>query len=668
VEKSVTPAPAKDLSIQTPDERTARKKEKKDGKEKKEKSKKRKAVEVADENDEEPPKKHKAVLTKFEKSSQLVERLKKKKKPVANAENTETALPAEGAELHGMNLELAVNANYQDLTPLPQPSNPPEVDSGPIVSSLPPWLSNPTVVQPTTTKPFKELGLSEKVLKNLESKGFTAAFSIQTALIPLVLPCITTHRGDICVSAPTGSGKTLGYAIPLVEILKQKLHTRLRAVVVVPTRDLVQQVTKELEMLAAGTGVRVGTAFGRTNLSQEQKQLVQVGQMYDPEAAAEREKRGRYRPDRSFGDDIDLLPLHVLTFSSTIDILVCTPGRLVEHIKSTRGFSLDDVEFLVIDEADRLLNDSFQGWAKVVVKSLRPKVDASNFVTMLLKWERVVKKIILSATMTRDVGKLAALQLRNPTLVSVTQSTSDAIQDLPSSLCEVAIPVGDGSKKPLYLLGLLRRIIPSDEYTSEEDATEDKALERPSASLGPESKSHTKSGRPNACRILVFTNSNEDAMRLRYILVALEPGFAAQVDTLTKMSSKTGRKALSAFKGGKTTILIASDRASRGLDVPDLSDVVSYDVPRDLTTYVHRAGRTARAGKKGTAWSFYTDSEGWWFWNGIARAPSLHRGGKVHREGIDMLLADADKYEAALDELKDAVAGTSDRGRTAPDG
>ena len=276
-----------------------------------------------------------------------------------------------------MNSKLVVNANIQDLTPLPQPSNPPEVDSGPIVSTLPPWLSNPTVVEPTTTKPFKELGLSEKVLKNLESKGFTAAFSIQTALIPLVLPCITTHRGDICVSAPTGSGKTLGYAIPLVEILKQKLYTRLRAIVVVPTRDLVQQVTKELEMLATGTGVRVGTAFGRTNLSQEQKLLVQVGQTYDPEAAEreEKEKRG-YRLGRSFRDDIDLLPLHVPTFSSTIDILVCTPGRLVDHIESTRGFSLEDIEFLVIDEADRLLNDSFQGWAKVLVKSLRgPEVE-----------------------------------------------------------------------------------------------------------------------------------------------------------------------------------------------------------------------------------------------------------------------------------------------------
>ena len=263
--------------------------------------------------------------------------------------------------------------------------------------------------------------------------------------------------------------------------------------------------------------------------------------------------------------------------------------------------------------------------------------------------------------MTRDVGKLAALQLRNPTLVSVTQSTSDAIQDLPSSLREVAIPVGDGSKKPLYLLELLRRIIPK----SQKNPTAIRKMPRKTRpwnglvlSLGPESKSQTRSGNSNARRILVFTNNNEDAMRLRHILLAMEPGLAGQVGTLTKMSAKTGRKALSRFKSGRTTVLIATDRASRGLDVPDLSDVVGYDAPRNLTTYVHRAGRTARAGKTGTAWSFYTDSEGWWFWNGIARAPALHRGGgRVHRDAIDIGSADADKYEAALDELKDAVAG-----------
>jgi ATP-dependent RNA helicase DDX51/DBP6 len=95
--------------------------------------------------------------------------------------------------------------------------------------------------------------------------------------------------------------------------------------------------------------------------------------------------------------------------------------------------------------------------------------------------------------------------------------------------------------------------------------------------------------------------------------------------------------------------------------VPDLSDVVGYDAPRNLTTYVHRAGRTARAGRPGTAWSLYTEAEGWWFWNGIARAPTLHRGGgRVHRDAVDVgaFKAVAARYEQALEELKDAVAGS----------
>jgi ATP-dependent RNA helicase DDX51/DBP6 len=560
----------------------------------------------------------------------------------------------------------------KDLVPLPQPSNPPEVDTGPI-SSLPPWLSNPTVVQPEETKPFLELGISAKVLKNLEKRGFTKAFSIQTALVPLVLPGIAKHRGDICVSAPTGSGKTLAYAIPLVELLKQKGMTRLRAIVVVPTRELVQQVTRELEGLASGTGVKVGAASGSTPLAQEQKQIVRIGRLFDPEAAAamretakQEFRTGFYRYDPIMKN---MLPDHVPHFSSAVDILVCTPGRLVDHIESTRGFSLEDIEYLVIDEADRLLDESFQEWAEVLLSGLRgpePETDPTKFKSMLYKSERIVQKIILSATMTRDVGRLAALQLENPTLVAVSQSNSEGNaqeMDLPSSLHEVAIPVGDGSKKPLYLLAMLNSILqPANEAEnsdSEEDVMEEVTNAAPAQSPSTGPTSQPRSGNSGARRILVFTNNNEDAMRLRHILLAMDPELAEQVGTLTKMSAKEGRKALSRFKSGRTPVLIATDRASRGLDVPDLSDVVGYDAPRDLTTYVHRAGRTARAGRPGTAWSLYTEAEGWWFWNGIARAPALHRGGgRVHRGAVDVgaFEALAARYERALAGLKDAVA------------
>lgn len=490
------------------------------------------------------------------------------------------------------------------------------------------------------------------------------------------MPGITQHRGDICVSAPTGSGKTLAYALPLVELLRKKAITRLRAIVVVPTRELVQQVASDLETLASGTGVKVGTATGSTPLAQEQKQLVQVRAVHDFEAAAAMREAGRKRFLTGFWkyDPLlhNMLPTQVPRFTSAVDILVCTPGRLVEHIESTRGFSLKDVEYLVIDEADRLLDASFQQWATVLLSNLRdpePEADPEKFVSMLFKFPRVVRKIILSATMTRDVGRLATLELWKPTLVSVSQSKAEDTQemDLPSTLREVAIPVGDGSKKPLYLLELLKTIMraaPNEiDHSDPEEAMDVTATSNPpepATSPGSDPTHQAESGNSNAPRILVFTNNNEDAMRLQHILLAMDPALAASVGTLTKLSSKRGRKALSRFKTGRAPILIATDRASRGLDVPDLGHVVGYDAPRDLNTYVHRAGRTARAGAAGTAWSLYTEAEGWWFWNGIARAPALHRGeGRVRRGAVDVaaFAAFEERYQRALEGLKEAVTG-----------
>jgi ATP-dependent RNA helicase DDX51/DBP6 len=583
------------------------------------------------------------------------------------------------------------------LVPLPQPERTKREPYRPNFSSLPPWLSKPIIVDSNDRKPFSELGLSQRVLDNLEKRGLGEAFPVQSALLPLQLPGVRRYHGDICVSAPTGSGKTLGYILPLIENLRNKVVTQLRAVIVVPTRELVIQARHEAEQCAAGTKIRIGTALGSTNLAAERHQLLLRDQRYDPEEAAkiratvkERINTGFMEDDTLLEDVQDLLPLHVPDFLSKVDILICTPGRLVEHIRSTTGFSLRHVQNLVIDEADRLLDESFQDWVDVILSALETESQLHNSASIqLLQRPRYVHKVILSATMTRDLAKLAALKLRRPTLVAVvgvTETSSNSLDseiplnstgavellELPASLKEVAISVGDGAEKPLYLLTLLDNELNFGDLDASPGDDKGPKLKSPlSQSSQPGGRSdingksltspgddHHLASHGSNPRVLIFTNNNEDAMRLSHILSTMRPDLVPKMGILTKTTSKSGRKTLSAFKAGKIAILIASDRASRGLDVPDLTDVISYDMPRSETLYIHRVGRTARAGRVGTAWTFFTDSEARWFWNSIARTPQIQRHeSKVERQRIYVPDEPAlrSNYETALESLKEAV-------------
>ena len=351
-------------------------------------------------------KRHEAILAKFQKSSKISEKVRESQPQEADDTNDqEETVP----ELHG-------------LTPLPQLTQAPELDYKPTFSALPSWLSKPISVRPDQSKAFKDLISNSKLLSNLEKKGFRDAFPVQSALISLLLPGRESYNGDICVSAATGSGKTLGYVVPLIENLKKKLVTRLRAVIVVPTRELVLQAQRVAEFCAAGTGVKFGTALGSTNIEDERDLLVNWGQKFDPEGAAEmyatakeRIKTGLDEDDTLFEDIRRLLPGHVPEYSSAVDILICTPGRLVDHIQKTVGFSLSHVEYLVIDEADRLLDESFQRWVEVVLGAVDKKDENSArnrsiTITDITQQSRAVKKIILSATMTRDLSKLATLK------------------------------------------------------------------------------------------------------------------------------------------------------------------------------------------------------------------------------------------------------------------
>ncbi|KAF1844364.1 P-loop containing nucleoside triphosphate hydrolase protein [Cucurbitaria berberidis CBS 394.84] len=659
------------------------------------KPKKRKYEAEAHEQTEETPKKHKAIFSKFEKVSKLAEARGQREEE----EPTDGVEEAEVEELH-------------DLQPMPQPAEVPEPAFEPTFSTLPTWLAQPVTVDASKTLPFAELGVEPFFTKKLEKQGFEDALAVQTALLPMLHPGFEQHLGDICVSAKTGSGKTLGYLLPIIEALKDRAVPTLSAIIVVPSRQLVNQALQVAEELCAGTKIRVGTALGNVAFASEQKQLVKLRAQYDPKAAKELHERASRHFQTGFVekggifDDLKEMPLdHVPRYDSCVDILICTPGRLVEHIENTTGFLLNAVRWLVIDEADQLLNQNFQGWATVLMDALhgdtpvdlmnaqehirKRECDANSIWSVALPARRQLTKVVLSATMEKDLTKLGTLKLKRPKLVVVQDEATETqllhneenVFGLPSTLEEFAVHVGDGSNKPLHLLHVLLNFVfpgiqsesgaKEDTSDSDSDSDSDSSSSSSSSDSSSENKSDVEkevSVASHTSRVLIFTKSTESASRLSHLLAVLEPSFKPYLKTMTRaLTADASRKLLKSFSTGAIKILIASDAASRGLDIPSITHVINYDIPTSITSYVHRVGRTARAGKYGQAWTLFTRTEAAWFLKQVTKGDSVKRQNKkvkrMEWKESDVTANGKKKtYRAALKQLENAVAGNTEAG------
>ncbi|KAI9863304.1 MAG: ATP-dependent RNA helicase dbp6 [Trichoglossum hirsutum] len=687
--------------------------------------------------DMEEESKYESILSKFQRSTQLSETL------ANEAPNGTNCGPQnqEGIELQG-------------LVPLPQPEEAPDSNSKLAFSALPSWLAHPITAYSNSTISFRDLHLNAKLISSLESRGYRDSFAIQSVVLPMLLPGPTQHMGDLCISAATGSGKTLAYVLPIIESLRNRAFTRLRGLIVVPTRELVMQAKEVCEFCSVGSNLSIGMAVGTRAIKAERELLIKKGQKYDPQAYKEMQKRStdaggdsdyNCYSESDSDEDFVTLPEHVACYSSKVDILICTPGRLVDHIRTTTGFTLEDLQWLVVDEADRLLNQSFQEWIDVVLRAIentkeydQMKVHEQIILDMGLRPPKNnTRKIVLSATMTRDIGKLSALKLRNPKLIVVDghgsarsklsakegregeaegQGEAEPVDvfGLPPTLKEWAIAAGDGSEKPLYLLQLLQTKIltedgdngiasitpkdvsPTDNQrglTSSEDSTSDDESESDvsDASSSPagtpihDSSSSSDSSTSGSASplakvktshsisydkanttggILIFTKSKESANRLSRLLSLLHPPLASRIGAITGSTpSSTRRKILAAFRTNKLSILLASDLVARGLDVENAAHIVNYDLPKGIKGYIHRVGRTARAGRKGEAWTLITEKEARWFWREIGGGVSVGRSGdqKVARVRLDidaLGLEYRKRYKEALDTLKSEVRGT----------
>ncbi|XP_023576430.1 ATP-dependent RNA helicase DDX51, partial [Octodon degus] len=478
---------------------------------------------------------------------------------------------------------------------------------------LPVWLANPSCVKKNVTEdlvPIEDIPeVHPDLQRQLKAHGISAYFPVQAAVIPALLESAAdgflVGRGgyqpsDLCVSAPTGSGKTLAFVIPVVQALLHRVVCHVRALIVLPTKELAQQVSKVFNIYTDATPLRVALVTGQKPLAKEQESLVQ-------------KTADGYR--------------------CLADIVVATPGRLVDHIDQTQGFSLQQLRFLVVDEADRMIDSMHQSWLPRVMAAAVPSSGPAAPCALLQRWrpaamtaastscpQMPLQKLLFSATLTQNPEKLQRLGLYQPRLFSTQLPHRD-----PGD-------AKDPEGKYAFPAGLMHRYVPC------------------SLSAKPLAVIHLVLGM-HLSRALCFTNSRENAHRL-FLLVQAFGGVS-----VAEFSSCYGpghrRKILKQFEQGKIQLLISTDATARGIDVPGVELVINYDAPQYLRTYVHRVGRTARAGKTGQAFTLLLKVQERRFLRMLAEAgaPELAR----HEVPSKLLQPLVPRYEEALSQLERTV-------------
>lgn len=346
-------------------------------------------------------------------------------------------------------------------------------------------------------KSFADLGVTESLCDACTQLGFKAPTAIQRESIPISL----TGR-DIIGLAETGSGKTAAFALPILQALLDKPQPMF-GLVLAPTRELAYQISQQFEALGSLINVKCAVLVG----------------------------------------GMDMVP-QAIALGKRPHIIVATPGRLLDHLENTKGFSLRSLKYLVMDEADRLLDLDF---GPILDKILR-----------VLPFER--HTMLFSATMNTKLDNLTRAALRNPTRVNISSSSYQTVKNLLQHY--VFVP---HKYKDIYLISLL----------------------------------HTFAGQ--TC--ILFTRTVNETQRLAFLLRALGRS-AIPLHGQMNQSARLG--ALNKFRSGGKEILVATDVAARGLDIPSVDLVLNFDLPPDSKTYVHRVGRTARAGKSGVAISIVT--------------------------------------------------------------
>ncbi|MEP1216256.1 MAG: DEAD/DEAH box helicase [Marinobacter sp.] len=356
---------------------------------------------------------------------------------------------------------------------------------------------------------FKDLNLDQRVLDAITDIGFEHCTPIQAETLPFTLAC-----QDLIGQAQTGTGKTAAFLITAIQSMletpvpaKDRFASEPRVLALAPTRELAMQIAKDAEQLCGYTGHNVVTVVGGMNYDKQRDQLQ----------------------------------------NEIVDILVATPGRLIDFLGSQDVF-LDQLDILILDEADRMLDMGFIPDVKRIIRKCTPKEERQT--------------LLFSATFNQDVLNLASMWTRNAEFVEIEpeQKTAERVK-------QTVYLVGEDEKLPV-LVNYLRR---------------------------PEvEKALVFANRRDQCRDL------DEDLRNQGVKVALMSGEIAQNKRL---------KTLEQFKEGSIQVLVATDVAGRGIHVDGVTHVFNYNLPDNAEDYVHRIGRTGRAGKHGVSVSFASEDD-----------------------------------------------------------
>lgn len=356
---------------------------------------------------------------------------------------------------------------------------------------------------------FKDLNLDQRLLDAITDIGFEHCTPIQAETLPFTLAC-----QDLIGQAQTGTGKTAAFLITAIQSLletpvppKDRFASEPRVLALAPTRELAMQIAKDAEQLCGYTGHNVVTVVGGMNYDKQRDQLQ----------------------------------------NEIVDILVATPGRLIDFLGSQDVF-LDQLDILILDEADRMLDMGFIPDVKRIIRKCTPKEERQT--------------LLFSATFNQDVLNLASMWTQNAEFVEIEpeQKTAERVE-------QTVYLVGEDEKLPVLV-----------NYLKNPDV--EKAI--------------VFANRRDQCRDL------EEDLRNQGVKVALMSGEIAQNKRL---------KTLEQFKKGSIQVLVATDVAGRGIHVNGVTHVFNYNLPENAEDYVHRIGRTGRAGKTGVSVSFASEDD-----------------------------------------------------------
>jgi ATP-dependent RNA helicase RhlE len=341
---------------------------------------------------------------------------------------------------------------------------------------------------------FADLGLSPAIVRALNEEGYSSPTPIQAQAIPAVL-----EGRDVLAAAQTGTGKTAGFTLPLlqrislIDFARQNSKAKIRVLILTPTRELAAQVEESVRIYGKYLDVKSMVMFGGVNINPQKEKL-----------------------------------------NRRIDILVATPGRLLDHV-GQKTIDLTGIDTLVLDEADRMLDMGFIRDIRRILPLLPP--DRQN--------------LLFSATFSDEIKTLAAGILNNPVNVEVARRNTPA-----ELVTQVVHPVDRDKKRPL-----LEKLIRDGHWG----------------------------------QVLVFTRTKHGANRLAE---QLDKSGISALPIHGNKSQSARERALSEFKAGNLRVLVATDIAARGIDIEALPHVVNYELPNTPEDYVHRIGRTGRAGSR----------------------------------------------------------------------